>query len=224
MRKDMKDLLVDTGRIGGRAAAEGRRARFKRTPEDDLPNRIPISRHRQFGYDCKSLGDRLAPLTGFLDKNVGRQWDDVYSEICEHADMRSVRGYHLRLHVWADVVPNNYDVGHRQRYGPFFVDEDGTLQREKPCVWPSRPSKTNPLLILDVDHWWEKIEGFWFAFETTHVMLPNSREELVQKEDGEVEIVRIPLPDKHHHETTKCQVDGATQACLDAKYAEKIEA
>jgi hypothetical protein len=218
MRSDMKDLLVNTGRVGGGGkAAASRRARFKRMDDEELPLRISSARHRQFGWDGKELGDRLNPLHSFLEKNCGRQWDDVYSEICEHADMRSVRGYHLRQHVWNYVVPNNYDVGHDRRYGPFFVDVDGALQKEKPHVYNWRPKEENPRLRLDEDHRWEKIEGFWYEFVTEHFTHPNSREELTE-ENGEVKIVRITLPDIHEHIETKRQVDGKTQKDLDAKW------
>lgn len=224
MREDMKDLLVNTSRHGGGGSScASRRARFKRMDADELSPFIPSSRHRQFGWDGKELGDRLAPLYGFLEKSCGRQWDDVYSEICEHADPRSVRGYHLRQHVWSYVVPNNYDVGHHRRYGPFFVDEDGTLQKEKPATYgvpyPFRQPRANPRVVADADHWHEKIEGFWYSFETKHWTEPCSREDLVE-EDGVVKIVRIPLPDTHYHETTKKQVDGDTQKELDRRFKE----
>lgn len=217
MRKDMKDLLLDTGRHGGSYGvyANSRRARLKRADPDDLPKFVSSSRRRGGG---KELGDRLNPLRGFLEKNCGRQWDDVYSEICEHADSRSIRGYHLRQHVWSYVVPNNYDVGHEGRYGPFFVDVDGTLQKEKPYVYPWRPSKDNPRIVIDADLHYEKIEGYWYEFKTEHSTRSNSREDLVE-ENGEVKIVRIPLPDIHEHVTTKQQVDGKTQKELDERFS-----
>ena len=221
MRSDMKDLLLDTGRVGGWGKqAQRRRSRLKRTEDEDMPSRLPMGRRRQFGWDGKELGDRLAPLYGFLEKNCGRQWDDVYSEICEHADMRSIRGYHLRQHVWNYVVPNNYDVGHVGRYGPFFVDADGTLQKEKPHVWTYRPPKTNPKIVVDGDRYYEKIEGFWYSFVTEHFTHPCSREDLVE-ENGVVKIVRIVLPDTHEHVTTKQQVDGDTQKRLDEQWASR---
>ena len=217
MRRDMKDMIINTGRVGGGGkAALSRRARLKRMDDDDVPSRIPMSRKRQFGWDGKEITDRLGPLDAFLDSNVGRQWDDVYSEICEHADSRTIRGYHLRQHVWNYVVPNNYDVGHRRRYGPYFVAPDGTLQLEAPHVPKkrSRFGKDNPVYRVDADHWYERIEGFWYYFETTHRWYPNSFEELVE-EAGEVKIVKVKLKDRHVKKTTKHQVRGEVQQELD---------
>jgi hypothetical protein len=233
MRQDMKDLLLETGRNGGSFGkyASSRRAELKRSDPDDLPRFISSSRHRGGG---KELGDRLRPLRQFLKKNCGRPWADVYGEICAVADSRTIRGYHLRQHVWQYVVPDRYDIGHRGHYGPFFVDDDGTLQEEREKTeaereaerrywqkrnkWKPEPRKVpNPRLVTDADHWWEKIEGFWFVFETKHWTTKNSREDLIE-ENGEVKIIRIPLRDVHHSATTKRQVDSKTQKKLDATY------
>src|SRR5208337_1291358 len=86
---------------------------------------------RQYGYDGKERSDRLKPLYRFLEKNCGRLWDEVYAEICEAADHRSIRGYHLLQHVGFFVQEAKYDIGLRRSYGPFFVDTDGTLQMER---------------------------------------------------------------------------------------------
>src|ERR1700675_611187 len=186
MREDMKDLLVDTGRNGGGwGKATSRRARMKRADADDLPRTLPCGRKR---VGSKQLGDRLNPLKRYLKSNCGRPWADVYAEICAFADKRTVRGYHLRQHVLNYVVPNNYDVGHEGRYGPFFVDPDGLLQEEarmshaaRRKVWKKRDLLAhNPRWPHDNDHWWEKIEGFWYFFETTHVTYNNSYEDLVE--------------------------------------------
>jgi hypothetical protein len=235
MRQDMKDLLLDTGRNGGSFGkyASSRRAELKRADPDTLPRFISSSRHRGGG---KEQGDRLRPLRQFLRKNCGRPWADVYSEICAFADSRTIRGFHLRQHVWQFVVPDRRDIGHRGRYGPFFVDDDGSLQEERELTeaeraverkywakrhgWKPEPKKVpNPRLVTDADHWHEKIEGFWYAFETTHYTCKNSREDLVE-ENGEVKIVRIPMRDTHHHITSKKQVCSKIQKALDKRYGQ----
>jgi hypothetical protein len=230
----MKDLIVNTGRNGGSDRGVYSRAKVKSTDPDSLPKRLPSSRNRCGG---KNLGDRLNPLRRFLKANCGRLWDDVYRDICEVANTHSVRGYHLRQHVWSYVVPNNYDVGHNRRYGPFFVDDDGTLQEERKLTeaeraaeyayWRKRhklnapPRKLpNPRIVMDADHWYEKVEGFWFAFETKHYTFKNSVEDLVE-ENGEIKIVRIPLPSYTEHVTNKRQVNSKIQKKLDATYLKK---
>src|SRR5271156_1673116 len=130
MRQDMKDLLLEHARSGGSFGkyASSRRAELKRSDPDDLPRFISSSRHRGGG---KEQGDRLRPLRQFLRKSCGRPWADVYAEICAFADSRTIRGFHLRQHVWQFVVPDRHNFGHRGSYGPFFVDDDGTLQEKR---------------------------------------------------------------------------------------------
>src|SRR5271155_2520114 len=125
MRKDMKDVIINTSRYGGNSKGNYSRAAIRDTDPEDLPSRLPMSRRKAYGYDCKEPGDRLSPLRAFLEKQVGRPWADVYHEICEHADARTIRGFHLRQHVWIEVERNKWG------YGGLFIDDDGTLQRAK---------------------------------------------------------------------------------------------
>lgn len=224
MRKDMKDLLVNTGRRAGGGKASSYRARLKRADDESLPQRLSTARHRQFGYDCKELGDRLRPLYRFLVTNCGRDWGEVYSEIKEVADHRSVRGYHLMTHVENYVVPNNYDVGHDRRYGPFFVDADGTLQKErKPTaeeyrlrrvLW-KREEGINPRIADTADHWWEKIEGLWYEFTIVHTKSNYPVEWLIDRGNNVVDIGRI-LKETTQHETKKRQVGSKDIKKLEA--------
>lgn len=220
MRKDMKDLLVNTGRHGGHGkAAESRRARFKNADPDSLPSRISTSRHKQFGWDGKELGDRLGPLYQFLETNCGRKWDNVYSEIVKVSDHRSIRGYHLLQHVWSYVNPTNYTVGYRGGW-PFFVDTDGTLQKQKQKKYKYIPEKKNPVIKESADHYWEKIEGFWYEFTVTHAKSTYPLEWLVDRGNNKVDIVRV-LKETTTSNTTKRQVNSKTQKELDRRFSEK---
>jgi hypothetical protein len=249
MRQDMKDLLVNTGRYGhGGKSAKSRRARFKTADEDTLPRRI--SAHHQLGWDRKGLGDRLRPLYRFLEHNCGRNWDTVYAEIAKVADHRSVRGHHLLEHVRSYVVPSNYDVGHSRRYGPFFVDADGSLQKERVLTdaerhanyllnakrfkWKwEKPKAPNPRIedtkdgpvrlgrrMDDADHWWEKIEGIWYEFTTIVTKSNYPVEWLIDRGNNVVDIGRV-LKETTHRETKKRQVNSKTQKKLDVLYLKK---
>lgn len=95
---------------------------------ETLPEKAGIRRnHTGWGF---SFGDRLSPLWGFLKKNAGRPWDEVYSEICQHADNRSIRGYHVREHVQDYVTGSggqDYPNRYWRRSDPFWVDDEGIL-------------------------------------------------------------------------------------------------
>jgi hypothetical protein len=93
----------------------------------------------------KDFSDFLTPLRSFLQTNVGRQWDDVYSEISQGIPANSMQGRHIRQHVdsyvrkdviMVDGVPHSfpeYGAGPRVLLGTpgqnFYVDpETGKLE------------------------------------------------------------------------------------------------
>ena len=232
MRSDMKDLLLDTGRVGGGwgKGASSRRYHMKNDDAEDMPLRLPSGRKRIPGHSHQ--GDRLNPLKRYLKANCGRPWSEVYSEICDWADSRTIRGFHLRQHVWQFVVPNNYDVGHTGRYGPFFVDPNGVLQEEarlthaqRRKLWAQRElANSTPHISKDADHYWNKEKGFWYYYERTHTTYTPTYEDLVQDPvTGEVEIVRVQGRPYTNTHVTKRQVNGKTQKELDKLWADKIK-
>lgn len=76
-------------------------------PDQDYgyPSRVSFSRYRHH-YFYKEFSDNDNPLRRYLQKQVGRPWDAVYSEICAVADRRSLSGYHLLQHVGFEVELN----------------------------------------------------------------------------------------------------------------------
>lgn len=127
MRKDMKKKLVDTFRVGGSLLKKGKKkknpdviaARRERIEieeyEDEEGVHIELSdsvRHStRTGYRTrdswtrKDFGENLNPLWRYLQKQVGRNWDAVYAEICEHMDRRSAVGGHIFEHLYTFVTP-----------------------------------------------------------------------------------------------------------------------
>lgn len=125
MRNDMHKLLCERPRTGGHGRLGARncyiRASMKHNisleldDEDELdeqshrtkPKRINISR------TDKQLSDFLSPLKGWLIKQAGRRWNDVFSELCTmlpsgvHADhiRDHVDGYIERNVVIVDGIP-----------------------------------------------------------------------------------------------------------------------
>lgn len=114
MRKDMFKVIVERSRTGGRYQKNGRPPRDL----EDLPKKEGIRKpHR----DRKSLNENLNPLKRFLEKNVNRPWDKVYSEICENLKPNSTVQDHVRVHVKQYVETHVYKdsgkVYHKGRYG-----------------------------------------------------------------------------------------------------------
>ena len=88
MREDMAKVIVERPRIGSRNSSDdpkgyGRKRYGKHKDLEDMPSKESMSRGRKYGYDCKQLNEHLRPLYRFLDKQIGRPWDKVFSEICE---------------------------------------------------------------------------------------------------------------------------------------------
>lgn len=112
MRSDMAKLLTEAERYGSSLPSVKWGKRLKYDPNSDYEDEItraPMSRkgqgrHNKVGwYGGKELSDVLNPLYGYLRKQIGRPWDDVYSELCQNLDRRSVSGNHVFQHLWGFV-------------------------------------------------------------------------------------------------------------------------
>src|SRR5262245_30944960 len=117
MRKDMSKVVTERPREGHYLASRKTRLRIRRyDPEkvyDDLPLRVSGSRNKHLvnarkqtrsRYDeVKHFSDLIGPLQRFLRSNVGRPWDDVYSEMKRSLDSRKVTGQHIFDHVKWEV-------------------------------------------------------------------------------------------------------------------------
>ena len=94
MRADMQKVVVERPRRGGRGLIH--RPRRRGEDWENLPLRHGIRRQWK---DRKELSDNLNPLWRYLDGQVGRPWNAVWSEICERLDFRSVLGFHVKSHI-----------------------------------------------------------------------------------------------------------------------------
>lgn len=98
MRPDMAKVIVERPRChaGAKGTPKGLRRRTHRLFDEGLPRQEGIKR-RSGG--TKLLNEHLGPLRRYLDAQVGRPWDKVFSEICTHIDRRSAVQDHVRDHV-----------------------------------------------------------------------------------------------------------------------------
>ena len=95
MREDMFKVIVERPRWGSRHATKTK-LRY-----DKCEGRSRVTGRRlaiETGYR-KSLNENLAPLKRYLHKQVGRRWDDVFSEICQRLDTGSTVKMHVREHL-----------------------------------------------------------------------------------------------------------------------------
>ena len=93
----MSKIIVERPRFDhrGRGARPGR----SRVVVDDdgapLRAREPVRRAPR----TKSLNENLAPLKRYLDRQVGRPWNKVFSEIAQHLKPSSTVQQHVRDHL-----------------------------------------------------------------------------------------------------------------------------
>jgi hypothetical protein len=98
MRDDMFKVIVERPRRGWRTRKLAR-GKIKAAGED-YPKRIGVRRQRDTNRTrTKWLNENLAPLRRFLEKQVGRPWNKVHAELCEHLDPGHTVKQHLLEHI-----------------------------------------------------------------------------------------------------------------------------
>ncbi len=103
VRKDMKKVLVERPRIGGKWDRPRKTGKYKHKFEETAPKQESMRRRHK---DLKMLNENLQPLKRFLQKAAGRKWDAVFSEICENISLSSATQKHIRDHIPDFVFTN----------------------------------------------------------------------------------------------------------------------
>lgn len=188
MRPDFAKILVERPRRGGTNDRKGRAV-----PIDDLPQKESMRKpHR----DRKELNENLSPLYRFLEKSVGRKWDDVYSEITENLNPNNAVQYHILQHLkW-------YVDEKTKPYGPtwFYVDDSGILR-----AVPKRKYKRKPEVYEDlIGREAVRVNGVWYKIET-HTPIFTQR--LRYPPTAECEIMRIAKVPSYWHGYTETELE-----------------
>ncbi|CAN5950995.1 unnamed protein product [Sphagnum jensenii] len=134
------------------------------------------ARHRH--KESKDFGDKLGALRGNIRKNVGRKWDDVFSEFCASLDRRSINGHHIWTHLMQEVELNTYvgvdgkiycwgSWGWRGEVTGYYVHPlTQILEYKDSGSWKRgiyRRSKEHIIPVPDAHEWnYKQIEGLWF--------------------------------------------------------------
>ena len=172
MRPDMSKVIVERPRRGSRLRSAKFGVRLSPQLEPDEADPLPPRRPRE----NKSLNENLAPLERYLNKQVGRPWDKVYSEIRANLDGRKATQLHILQHLSGYVTTdcwteNGTLVGKGGFWGRawpvegLYVDPKTRLLCSAPRAKRDRGAKTvTRVRVSDLAHD-ELIDGIWYRFE-----------------------------------------------------------
>jgi hypothetical protein len=150
MRSDMARVIVERPRIPDYGARKGRDV-----PLDQLPAQEGMRRPHLRSWRGKELNENLAPLRRYLERQVGRPWDKIYSDIAAHLRVDNTVQQHVRdhLHDFVAIKPRWSRDWRNRRAGlwwqPFYVDPaSGLLKRtdQLPEAKAIRRAKQKPKL------------------------------------------------------------------------------
>lgn len=188
MRPDMKKVVVERPRWGSRQRNRKFGARLKYVPDHDYDEQPKKPRgFESYGVRGKEFTDVLGPLQRFLEKNVGRPWNDVYSEMCACLDKRKATGKHIFDHAMDMVETNCFFSANgkvccrrwgseREVDGLYVHPRTGLLC----CPRPESKRKRNrrellaqevQLILLDNQTGYRKHNGQWYRVKLRHVIL-----------------------------------------------------
>jgi hypothetical protein len=185
MREDMFKIIVERPRRGWRSRPHARH----RFGDDELPVKMGVRRHvAVMGIKSKWLNENLQPLKRYLGQQLGRPWNDVYSEIAATLSPGHIVKEHVRQHI-GDFVALKVSIdrdgtwfqGKRRfltgRGTPwrqiYYVDPLDGILKESAKLWrklgldpyPGRRHSPEPdpdLRVLDEMHELRRIGGIWY--------------------------------------------------------------
>lgn len=155
MRSDISKVVVERPRTSG--GWDGCKPQDHwREDYEHAPKSEKIRQKWLKGYRSKQFSDFLAPLEGFFRKSVGRNWDDVYSELRANLSPSRTMDMHIMQHVRGMVeldvekidgviYPKACIYGQRRplesrRGNSYYVDPDTKIL----CAAPRYKTKVKP--------------------------------------------------------------------------------
>ena len=144
MRKDMFKVIVERPRRGGGFGSE------RRTKIDEESRKHESLRWRHCSR--KWLNENLRPLQRYLQAQVGRPWDKVYSELCQGIDRRSTSQQHVHEHVGDFVAVTVVTIDGKPHATARWGDPRPLADRWAPCFYVE--PRTG---LLQVNKWRERI-------------------------------------------------------------------
>jgi hypothetical protein len=185
MRKYFAKKLVERRRGGNYTTkVKGANRDLQREPLEERATHE--SMRAAYKGDRKESHEHLAPLRRYLQSQVGRLWDHVYSDLSHAARQDSINGRKLMdsLRWEVDQTVQLVDGkligrwGYTVGGGELFVHpENGLLTRAESRPrrrW--RPRAQFDAVVVDVSHRYLKLDGIWFFVTLTPIPGPEESE------------------------------------------------
>lgn len=161
MRSDISRVIIGRERTHSSDKDEGRKDRHREERlREDAPYKESMSRHR-FNRD-KELTDVLAPLVGYLQKHVGKNWDKIHKDISSHLKVTSMAQSHVLDHL------NTISSTHLS-YNGFYVDPRTKILRLSPIIKFKANRNTAPKVTNVGGKTYKKLNDSWFEIELTEL-------------------------------------------------------
>jgi hypothetical protein len=174
MREDFDKVLTERPRVGGGGAyRSGKRMAEKELHEDFSIKQSPMS----MGRGSKEFTDLISPLYRWMEKQVGRPWNKVYSDIKVNFGSNNLQHQHLFQHVKWMVELNCFKRDHKiynsmglevnsfgSRRPQFYVMDDGILKVSKKPRNKFKPNEDTSLKKIG-DKAYKNEDGIWYEVE-----------------------------------------------------------
>jgi hypothetical protein len=172
MRADMAKVIVERPRKGSHLPSrkKGYRKFVQQTGVENLPTREPML--GLWHGRGRHLNEHLGPMRRFLRSNVGRPWNKVHQELCEHVSFDNAVQSHVLSHIFQYVhervdrrcgvivsAATGYWRGYVLSTGEMYVcPTSGLLKVARKQGPPSLPTQVG-LGNLQQSHW---RDGVWW--------------------------------------------------------------
>jgi hypothetical protein len=158
---------------------------------EDMPVHEGMRRAVSLSGERKQLNENLSPLRRYLERQVGRPWNKVYSEIAAHLRADNAVQQHVRDHLrdFVAVKPRRVSAGwrgtgHSIWYQPLYVDPvTGLLRRtdqhpeekrrrRRACQLRPAPIER---IVLSNDRELRRLHGLWYEVQFATLPEPEYR-------------------------------------------------
>jgi hypothetical protein len=177
MRSDMWKVIVERPRGGAGGERTRRIAKLPYRDEDGstLAKLEPMRRER-----TKWLSENLNPLKRFIEKQVGRPWSKVYSEIRAHVRFENTVQQHVLVHLDQMIARQVkivdgvvYELGHWKpwplRRGALYVDPRTDIVRRVVVKKKQRRRVDPDRIIVHAFTHLRRIDGVWYRVELAKI-------------------------------------------------------